>query len=139
MAEVDEIERNGGYVASIENGNIYEKISDYFSKEQQALENGEIKVVGYNTFKSQYTPPPIKVFKYPEGVEEKQKMKLKELRKNRDNNSVKNALDALKTACKEGKNILPYTIQCARVRCTEGEQFEVFTKSFGKWHPNSVV
>jgi methylmalonyl-CoA mutase N-terminal domain/subunit len=135
LDELTEIEKSGGYIASLEKGDLYGRIVRYFSDEQRAIENGDIKVVAYNTYKSSYQPPPINVFQYPEGVEERQKVRLAELKARRDSNQVRAALDALKVACKKGENILPYSVQCAKVRCTEGELFKVFKEAFGLWSP----
>ena len=57
------------------------------------------------------------------------------LRKQRDNEKVDAALIALEDACKKGENVMPYTLQCARACCTEGEIFKVFKKAFGLWKP----
>ena len=138
LDEVDEIERDGGIVAVIKSGKLHRKIATYFSDQQRDLENGDIKVVGYNTYKSDIEPPPINVFRYPEGVEKRQKAKLEKLRMNRDNQKVNNALAGLKEACKKRKNILPYSVECARVRCTGGELFKVFKDAYGLWKPPSL-
>jgi methylmalonyl-CoA mutase N-terminal domain/subunit len=138
LDEVDEIERAGGYVAAIETGKLHREITTYFSSQQRDIEDGNIRVVGYNFHKSDIEPPPIDVFRYPEGVEERQKTRLAELRFNRDNQKVDGALTALKDACAKGKNILPYCIECARVRCTEGELFKVFKEAYGLWKPPTL-
>lgn len=138
LDEVDEIERTGGYVAAIETGKLHKKITTYFSNQQREIEDGQIKVVGYNFHKSDIEPPPINVFRYPEGVEERQKERLAKLRLNRDNEKVNSALTRLREACIKGKNIFPYSIECARSRCTEGELFKVFKEAFGLWKPPAL-
>jgi len=138
LDEVDEIERAGGYVAAIENGELHKKIATYFSNQQREIEDGEIKVVAYNIYKSDIEPPPINVFRYPEGVEERQKARIGKLRLDRDNGKVSRALTGLKEACGKRKNIFPYTIECARARCTEGELFKVFKEVFGLWKPPAL-
>jgi methylmalonyl-CoA mutase N-terminal domain/subunit len=135
LDEVGEIEKVGGYVAAIEKGWIHKKIANYFNNEQAKIENGEIKVVGYNCYKSDEVSPSINVFKYPEGVEERQKEKIKKLKETRNNSKVEKALTDLEDACLKKKNIVPYSVECARVGCTEGEIFKVFKKSFGLWKP----
>ena len=136
LNEIDEIEKKGGYVSAIESGFLHKKIISYFTEQQKRLENGEIKVVGYNIYQSDRKLPDIDVFRYPEGVEEKQKKKLKELKAKRDNKKVEKALNALKDACKRKENIIPYCIECAKARCTEGEMFKVFKDAYGLWNPN---
>jgi len=38
----------------------------------------------------------------------------------------------------KGENILPYSVDCARSRCTEGELFKVFKDAFGLWKPPAL-
>jgi methylmalonyl-CoA mutase N-terminal domain/subunit len=57
---------------------------------------------------------------------------------NRDSEKVNKALEELRGACKKGKKILPYSIECARARCTEGELFKVFKEAFGLWKPPAL-
>src|SRR3972149_6976729 len=72
LDEVEEIEKLGGYVAAIEKGWIHRKVANHFHNEQAKIEKGDIKVVGLNCYKSTYETPPINVFQYPSGVEERQ-------------------------------------------------------------------
>ena len=138
LDEVDEIERGGGYVAAIESGKLHNKIATYFSNQQRDIENGEIKVVAYNVYKSDAEAPAINVFRYPEGVEKRQREKLERLRMNRNNEKVNKALAGLKEACTKRRNILPYSVECARARCTEGELFKVFKEAYGLWKPPAL-
>ena len=68
LAEIDEIERAGGYVATIESGELHKRITSYFTEQQSMTETGELKIVGQNVYQSEVKPPPINVFRYPEGV-----------------------------------------------------------------------
>lgn len=138
LDEVDEIERAGGYVAAIESGELHKRITSYFTQQQDMTESGELKIVGQNVYQSEVEPPPINVFRYPEGVEEKQRERVQKLRLSRDNEKVQNALTALKESCRNKQKIVHATVQCARVRCTEGEVFKVFKEAFGLWKPLSL-
>jgi methylmalonyl-CoA mutase, N-terminal domain len=138
LDELDEIETAGGYVAAVESGMLHKRITDYFSRQQSELDNGEIKVVGYNTLRSEVKPPPINVFRYPEGVEDRQRERLARLRSGRDNKAVARTLAALRDACAGGENIVPRSLDCARVRCTEGEMFKVLKDAFGLWNPPAL-
>ncbi|MBM3710465.1 MAG: methylmalonyl-CoA mutase, partial [Actinobacteria bacterium] len=53
LDEIDEIEKVGGYVASIEKGWIHNRIANYFYREKELIDKGEIKFVGSNVFKSE--------------------------------------------------------------------------------------
>ncbi len=134
--EIDEIEKVGGYVAAIEKGWIHNKIANYFYKEKQLIEDGEIRFVGSNIYKSESEKvPKIEVFRYPEGAEERQKSRLASIRLERDNEKVERSLKALGDACKNNENIVPYSLECAKAYCSIGELFKVFKKAFGLWKP----
>jgi methylmalonyl-CoA mutase N-terminal domain/subunit len=138
LDEVDEIERAGGYVATIESGELHNRITSYFTEQQRMMEAGELKIVGQNVYQSEVEPPPINVFRYPEGVETIQTERIQKLRLTRDNEKVERALAALRETCRRKQNIVHDSIQCARVRCTEGEVFKVFKEAFGLWKPPSL-
>jgi methylmalonyl-CoA mutase N-terminal domain/subunit len=136
LDEVEEIEKVGGYVASIEKGWIHNKIANYFYKEQELIEKGEIKFVGSNIYKAEDNKAPnIEIFRYPEGVEERQKARIEQVKKERDNEKVGLTLKALEKACRSGENIVPYSLDCAKAYCTCGELFQVFKEAFGLWRP----
>jgi len=135
LDEIDEIEKVGGYVASIEKGWIHNRIANYFYREKELIDRGEIKFIGSNVFKTADKKPSLEVFRYPEGVEERQKAKLEKLRMKRDNEKVKTSLAALGNACVKNINIVQYSLECAKAGCSVGEIFRVFKKSFGLWKP----
>lgn len=138
LDELAEIERKGGYVAAVESGWLQTRIRDYFHRERERMEKGEIRVVGENAYQGETKLPEISVFEYPEGVEERMKARLGELRLRRDNAAVEAALKGLEDACRGGGNLLPASVQCARVLCSEGEMFKVFKRAFGLWRPPAL-
>ncbi|MBW2439376.1 MAG: acyl-CoA mutase large subunit family protein [Deltaproteobacteria bacterium] len=135
LAELDEIEKLGGYVATIKEGWIHRKISDFFRREREQVESGRIRVVAENIYQTKADLPPVNVFRYPEGAAQRQHNRLEKLRKNRDNQQVDTALEALEAACRGGANILPRAVACAEAGCSEGELFTVFKRAFGLWKP----
>ncbi|MCK4984316.1 MAG: methylmalonyl-CoA mutase, partial [Desulfobacterales bacterium] len=138
LSELNEIEKNGGYVTAIESGWIHKKISDYFRKERELFESGQTKVVAENAYISEAELPSINVFRYPQGVAERQNLRLEQLRAARDDQKVAAALAALDDACRGVDNILPLAVECAGAGCSEGEMFKVFKKAFGLWKPPAL-
>ena len=136
--ELTEIEAQGGYVAAIEKGWLHRKIATYFQAEQKKMESAEIPIVGLNCYKSKAKEASIDVFSYPEGAEERQLEKLERLKDKRNTKVAERALKDLRKACMSGTNIFPYSLQCARVGCTEGEVFKMFKSAFGLWSPPEV-
>jgi methylmalonyl-CoA mutase N-terminal domain/subunit len=139
LDEITEIENQGGYIEAVANGYLLNKIYNYFYNEQKKIENGDIKIVAHNWQKSTRGED-FEAFKYPEDAEEVQLARLKEHKATRDNQKVEAALKALLEACKsKDVNIVPYTLECARVGCTVGEQWKVFKEAFGTWARPSLV
>ena len=99
------------------------------------VESGQIRVVAENVYQTQADLPPVNVFRYPQGVAERQNERLEKLRNRRDSQKVSTALENLEKACCNGTNILPLAVECADVGCSEGELFAVLKKAFGLWKP----
>lgn len=137
LAEITEIENQGGYVEAISNGYLSRKIYNYMYKEQMRIEKGEIKIVGHNYQKSSEGED-FEAFHYPEECETRQLQRLEEHKKNRDSAEVEKALNELRIACRDGKNVMEYTVNCARAGCTVGEQWKIFKEVFGLWKRPSV-
>ena len=134
LDEIAEIEKQGGYIEAVTNGYLLNKIYQYFYAEQKKIENGDIKIVAHNWQKSKRGED-FKAFQYPEDAECVQLERLKKHRSERDAAAVEKALNDLFGACKmKDCNIVPFTLECARVGVTVGEQWKVFKKAFGVWN-----
>ena len=136
LDELAEIESRGGIAEVVESGWLHRRIVSFIEREQQAIETGEIKVVGRNIYQSKEVElPPIEVSVYREEVARQMKAKLERIRQTRDNEKVSNCLKALVEACKRGDNVTYYTLEAARANATEGEMRRAFTEAFGTWKP----
>ncbi|MDP2931332.1 MAG: methylmalonyl-CoA mutase family protein [Chloroflexota bacterium] len=134
LDEVDEIERRGGIIDAVASGWLHTKIARYIEKEQRAIADGEIKVVGRNYFRDpNLKMPDVWVHEYEEEIAREMRDKLARLRQTRDNEKASSALEALKQACKRGDNVMAACLECARANCTEGEMRRMFTDAFGLW------
>lgn len=134
LEEIKRIEEVGGYIHYVESGKLYQEVSSYGYEQQKKIESGETVIVGLNKYISEAEVQPIKTFDYPEGVEKKQIEKLKKIKANRNQSKVEETLEVLHQACICLDNIVPFCIDCALARCTEGEIFNVFKKSFKGWN-----
>ena len=136
LDEIEEIEEIGGIVRAVDTGWLHKKVTAYIRRDNDMVEQGEIKIVGRNYAKAaDVQSPAIDVFRYPKGVAVKRQQKLAKLRGKRDNERVEMCLKELHDACKREENILPYSIEAARANATEGEIAKVFKKAFGLWKP----
>jgi len=136
LDEVDEIEKMGGIVEVVTNGWLHNKVVRHIGREQRMIDEGEIKVVGRNYFR---TPdlklPDVWVHEYDDTIAQKMRDKLVRIRQQRDNEKASNCLSALKEACRRGENVMQYTLECARADVTEGEMRRAMVEAFGAWKP----
>jgi len=136
LDEVDEIERRGGIVSVVTSGWLHSKVIKHIEREQQMIDNGEIKVVGRNYFRApDLKLPEVWVHEYDDNIAREMQDKLARIRQTRDNEKASNCLNALKEACKRGDNIMEYTLECARADVTEGEMRRALSEAFGSWKP----
>jgi methylmalonyl-CoA mutase N-terminal domain/subunit len=135
LDELDEIEKMGGIAKAIASGRLHHKIAEHIERENRAIESGEISVVGRNVYKSEEPEPQIEVSAYQPEVYEQRKAMLQKVRDTRDNEKASSCLRALVDACKRGKNVTYFTLECARANVTEGEMRKAFTEAFGTWKP----
>jgi (2R)-ethylmalonyl-CoA mutase len=141
--ELDQIEKMGGAVKAVESGYMKERLVESNTKRTEAIERGEQIVVGVNKF-TESEPSPLStgnesILTVPHGVEEGQIARLNAWRAKRDNAVVKKSLDALSRAAKDGTNIMPASIACAKAGVTTGEWGEALRKVFGEYRAPTGV
>ena len=135
---IDQIDRLGGAVASIEQGFVQREIGASAYRYQQEIEKAERVVVGLNRFqvKGEEKIPLLKVDPEMEG---KQKARLKELRQTRDNAMVRQTLAQLKTAAQGADNLMPPILNAVRALATLGEICNTLREVFGEYEAPALV
>ena len=90
-------------------------------------------VVGVNEFTEGSEEVEIDTLKIDASVEKRQRKRMADLRKARDDTDVARALDDLETSCEEGTNVVPHILDCARAGCTLYEIRHAMEKTFGSY------
>jgi len=137
MQIIEEIRRMGGVVRAIEEGYFLREIADASYRFQQEVERGERIIVGVNAFQDEGINVPIQLID-PE-VERVQAERLAQVRRERDPEAVKQALAALQQAAKEGRNTMPYFVDCALAYCTLGEMMDELRAVYGVYEEPVLV
>jgi methylmalonyl-CoA mutase N-terminal domain/subunit len=104
----------------------------------RAIENGKISIIGVNTH-TDSTQCGIASQKLDDSLVEGQLGNLSRLRKSRDEDSVKIALEVVRDACNTGDNIMEPTISALKSEATIGEINSVMRDCFGTWVSPSGV
>lgn len=143
-AEMARVEELGGMIAAVQSGYVKEQLVKSHAERVRAIEDGRQKVVGVNCYTETAENPLLSggdmgILKINEEDERDQIQRLQAFRKNRDNAAAKKALDQLKEGVSRGENIMPLSIQAARVGVTTGEWAGALREVFGEWRPPTGI
>jgi len=129
---IHKIDDMGGMIAAIERGFPQMEIAESAYKFQAQLERGDKIMVGVNKYMTN-KPCPIPLVEIDEKVGEEQIRRLSDVKRRRDNTAVKKSLDALKSACRTGDNIMPYCIEAVKNLATLQEICDIYREVFGEY------
>lgn len=139
-AEIDalaaQIVERGGALACIESGWFATELSDAAYRHARDVDSGERVVVGVNRYPSE--PEPLEVFTIDPGTEAGQARAVGEVRRARDDEAVRTALEALRQAAESGANVMPATIEAVSAYATIGEIVDVLRQVHGRWQPTAA-
>ncbi|HZP40783.1 MAG TPA: protein meaA [Candidatus Binatia bacterium] len=143
-AEVRRIEEMGGALAAVESGYMKSALVRSQAERLRKINQGEIVVVGRNRW-TEGLPSPLLagedggVFKVdPVSAAETLEM-LRATKARRSPSAVDAALRALKDAAKSGKNLVPFSVACAKARVTTAEWADALREVFGEYRPATGV
>jgi methylmalonyl-CoA mutase N-terminal domain/subunit len=128
---ISDIEKQGGMFEAVKRGIIQKMKDDFVQRYYREIERGERIVVGVNQYKSDEKTK-INVFRINPRYEREQVKNLRNLRKYRDENKVKDALSRLKDAHIRRQNTIEATIDAALAYATVGEISECIREVWGE-------
>ncbi len=142
-AELARIDAMGGAVAAVEASYMKQKLVESNAQRLEAIERGEQVVVGVNKF-VETEPSPLAagteaILKVAQEVETEQIARLKAWRESRDARAAASALDDLRAAAQDGRNIMPPSIECAKTGVTTGEWGAALREVFGEYRAPTGV
>lgn len=127
---IEKIDGMGGALHAIEQGFPQREIQDSSYRYQKAVEAGEKVIVGVNKFVSTYAKLPL--LRLDPEVANKQRERLANLKRDRDNVKVKAALSHLEDIAKGTDNTVPAFMECVAAYATIGEICDVLRGVFGE-------
>ena len=133
-ALIQEIEELGGMAKAIETGVPKMRIEEAAARTQARIDCGQQTIVGTNKYRLDHEDP-IDILEVDNTtVRKQQEEALKQLKANRDEQKVKDTLDALTKVVETGEgNLLEAAVECAKVRCTLGEISDACEKIVGRY------
>ena len=127
---ISEIDSLGGAIKAIESGWIENQIAKSAYDYQKDVDHNKKIVVGVNQFRDE-NQKDIDTFDINLDSANDQINSLIKFKKNRDNSSVNEKLERLKTLAQSTDNIMPGIIDCVKGQCTLGEISNVMRDIFG--------
>ncbi len=128
----DQIDRMGGMVAAIEHGFPQREIAESAYRFQQSVERGEKVIVGVNDYVAE-DEPPMSILYIDEKTAETQVAAVERLRRERDNEAVTRALDAMRTAARGSENLMYPILDAVRAYATVGEMCDALRDVWGEY------
>ena len=141
--EMAYIEKLGGAVAAVDSGYMKQQLVESNMRRLEAIERGEQTVVGVNRF-VESEPSPLAdaadaILTVSADAETEQIERLRAWRAQRDGDAVARALQDLKRAARENRNIMPASIACAKAGVTTGEWGFALRDAFGEYRAPTGV
>ncbi|QHJ71432.1 methylmalonyl-CoA mutase [Planococcus halotolerans] len=130
---IEEVEELGGMAKAIETGLPKMRIEEAAAKKQAQIDSGEESIIGVNRYRLDQEDP-IDILNIDNTMVRKKQIERIEMAKaKRDSDKVKQALDELTAAAKEGnENILECAVKAARERATLGEISDAIELASGR-------
>ena len=123
----------GGVVAGINKGYFRRQIAEASYRFSEECEAGDRIIVGVNEYVDNDEKRPIDILTIPDSVETEQVERLAAFKKNRDNDAVQRALDDIRAAARDRRNVMPTLIEGALANCTMGEMTQALADVYGRY------
>jgi methylmalonyl-CoA mutase N-terminal domain/subunit len=132
-AIIREIDDMGGVVAGIHKGYFRRSIAEASYRFGQEMEAGDRLIVGVNAFKEGNDTRQVDILQIPHSVETNQVDRLEAFKKDRNDNDVRAALDAIRAAARNDDNSMPTLIEASLANCTLGEMVQAMADVYGRY------
>ena len=138
-AYFDEIDRRGGVMACIEEGYLQRELARAAYIYQQEIDSKERVIVGVNDYILENEKIEIPILVIDPDVEAKQRASIAKAKSIRNDARVKEKLESLRQAARDGKNRMPFLIECVREYCTLGEMCLAMQDVYGDYIEPPII
>lgn len=134
-AHIQEVEQLGGMAKAIPTGLPKMRIEEAAARRQAQIDSGNETIVGLNKYRLEKEDP-LEILSIDNtAVRNAQIERLEKLRRERNDDDVRHALEAITKAAesRDNGNLLACAVEAARVRCTLGEISDAVEKVSGRY------
>ncbi|MGH9732573.1 MAG: acyl-CoA mutase large subunit family protein [Candidatus Acidiferrales bacterium] len=135
IAKIDAI---GGMLRAIETGFVQSEVQQAAYEYQQAVERGDVVVVGVNRF-TENEGKHIPTMRINPDVERSQIERLNALRARRDSAKSKAALAEVERRARSTENLMPAILSAVESYATLGEISDALRRAFGEYQESVVI
>jgi methylmalonyl-CoA mutase N-terminal domain/subunit len=128
-----EVEAKGGMIKSVESGHIQNEVSRQAYIHEKKIQSGELLKIGVNKYVMDEEEARVEFHPFDPKVAQEQKKKLEEIKAERIEMEVKEALSELKKIAQKNENVMPPILKAVRAYATLGEITKVFKEVFGEF------
>ncbi len=135
---IEQIDQMGGAVAAIEKGFMQREITESAYRHQKEVEAKKRTIVGVNDFQTKEEVP-MKLHQVDPAIEKKLVKQLNELKRQRNQAKVTEALGKLRNAAEqENASLMPLILDAVKEYATLGEICGTLREVFGEYKPPSI-
>ncbi|WP_254821706.1 acyl-CoA mutase large subunit family protein [Haloglomus halophilum] len=138
FAILDEVDERGGMRQAVEAGWVQRQIQDTAFERQREIEAGERTIVGVNDYRVEDEEKSEDIEQVSEEDQQRQRENVQQLRDDRDDAAVEDALDDLRAACEGDENVMPYIVSAVKAYATTGEICDAMRDVFGEYRGATV-
>jgi methylmalonyl-CoA mutase N-terminal domain/subunit len=134
----EKIDAMGGMVPAIERGYPQREIAESAYRFQQAVERKERISVGVNAYVAAHEEP-VPILHINEEAATRQMVRLERLRRERDDDRVRRALDAMQAAANGSDNLMSPMLDAVRAYATVGEMCDALREVWGEYEEVPLI
>ncbi len=127
---IKKIDGVGGMIEAVETGYVQREVARAAWKYQKAVEEGIQVIVGVNKY-AEEKEPEINILKIGNEIEEAQRSRIASLKKKRDNDKCRRALDKLRQSAYRDENLFEPTMEAVMAYATLEEVWDVYRERYG--------
>ncbi len=135
---ISKIDDMDGATMAIEKGFYQREIAESAYKYQCDVESKKEIIVGLNEYVAE-DELPVKILRVDPEVRDRQINRIKQVRKERDEKKVEDALNKLEKASEEKENLLNPILEAVKNYATIGETTRVFKNIFGEYKALTII
>jgi len=132
------IDAYGGMVEAIEAGFPQREIMDAAYRFQRAFDAKDKVMVGVNGFPESLPGDDVAILTISEETAGEQIRALEEIRRTRDGRTAMQKLSDLRTACRDGANVMPPLLEAVKAYATVGEISDIMREVFAVYEEPAV-